>query len=153
MARVLKPPAPLDLDGRTPAVFLAGSIDMGKAEDWQVQVQEALRDVDVILLNPRRETWDVTWAQSISNPTFREQVEWELAGLEQASLVAMYFSPSTRAPITLLELGLTARSGKLVVCCPDGYWRKGNVEIVCRRYGVPLLPNVAELVARIGQMV
>ena len=35
-----------------------------------------------------------------------------------------------RAPITLLELGLFARSGKLIVCCPDGYWRKGNIEVV-----------------------
>jgi hypothetical protein len=76
-------------------------------------------------------------------------VEWELAGLEQATVVAMYFAPSTKAPITLLELGLCARSGKLVVCCPDGYWRKGNVEVVCRRYGVPLLATLADLLAEV----
>ena len=48
----------------------------------------------------------------------------------------MYFDPETKSPITLLELGLYARSGKLVVCCPHGFWRRGNVDIVCDRYGV-----------------
>ena len=41
------------------------------------------------------------------------------------------------APISLLELGLLlgnpAKKGKVVVCCPKGYVRRGNVEIVCRR--------------------
>jgi hypothetical protein len=84
--------------------------------------------------------------QSASNPPFREQVEWELEGLERATVVAMYFAPGTRSPVTLLELGLFARSGKLLVCCPEGFWRKGNVEVVCARYGVPLVNELAELV-------
>jgi hypothetical protein len=149
MARVLKPPAPLLLDGCMPSVFLAGSIEMGQAENWQAQVEHALQDLDILLLNPRREEWDASWVQSIGNPQFREQVEWELAGLERASLVVMYFAPATQAPVTLLELGLCARGGRLVVCCPEGYWRRGNVEVVCHRYGVPLLPSLAELVAEV----
>lgn len=149
MVRVLKPPVPVQLDGRTPSIFLAGSIEMGQAEDWQVRLARALADLDVTLLNPRRDEWDASWEQSIGNPLFREQVEWELAGLEQSSLVAMYFAPATRAPVTLLELGLCARSGKLLVCCPEGYWRRGNVEVVCARYGVPLLPSQEELGAAI----
>ena len=48
----------------------------------------------------------------------------------------MYFDPKTKSPISLLELGLFAKSGKLVVCCPDGFWKKGNVDIVCQRYKV-----------------
>ena len=130
---------------------------MGQAEDWQGAVTRSLSDLDVIVLNPRRDEWDASWVQSIDNAPFREQVEWELAGLEQASLVAMYFAPATKAPITMLELGLCARSGKLVVCCPDGYWRKGNVEVVCRRYGVPLLATQADLLAevrlRLGRLI
>ncbi len=146
MARVLKPPAPLPLDGRTPSVLLAGSIEMGQAADWQAEVERGLHDLDVLLLNPRRDEWDASWVQSITDPQFREQVEWELAGLEQASVVAMYFAPATKAPVTLLEMGLTARSGRLVVCCPEGYWRRGNVEVVCRRYGVPLVAGLSDLV-------
>jgi hypothetical protein len=127
-------------------VFLAGSIEMGAAEDWQAAVARGLADVEAVILNPRRDEWDASWVQSIDNPAFRGQVEWELAGLERASLVAMYFAPATRAPVTLLELGLCARGGRLVVGCPEGYWRRGNVEVVCRRYGVPLVPTLAELV-------
>ncbi|MDB5313116.1 MAG: hypothetical protein JWO38_7318 [Gemmataceae bacterium] len=146
MAQVLKPPVPLSFDDTVPSVFLAGSIEMGEAEDWQTHVGHGLRDLDVVILNPRRDEWDASWVQSIDNPPFREQVGWELEGLERASVVAMYFAPLTKAPVTLLELGLVARSGKLVVCCPDGFWRRGNVEVVCARYGVPLVGELAELV-------
>ena len=65
-------------------------------------------------------------------------VEWELDGLERADVIAMWFAPETKAPITLLELGLFARSGKVVVGCPNGFWRKGNVEVVCARFGCML---------------
>lgn len=133
MARILKPPSPLSLNDPTPSVFLAGSIEMGTAEDWQTQVQRSLSDLDVLILNPRRDEWDASWEQSINNPAFREQVEWELVGLERATVVAMYFAPATKAPVTLLELGLSARADRLLVCCPQGYWRRGNVEVVGRR--------------------
>ena len=132
-----------------PFVFLAGSIEMGKARDWQQEVFEALADTELVVLNPRRDDWDSSWEQRASNPQFREQVEWELAGLERADLIAMYLEPSTMAPISLLELGLHARGGKIVVCCPEGYWRRGNVEVVCARYGIALVDTLAELIAAI----
>ena len=148
MASVLKAPAPLDTTGRR-SLFLAGSIEMGRAEPWQDRVEAALADLDVLILNPRREDWDDRWQQSIHDARFREQVEWELAALERADLIAMYFAPDTRAPITLLEFGLFARSGKLVVCCPEGYWRKGNVEVVCAHFGAALLDDLSGLIAEV----
>jgi hypothetical protein len=134
------------LDAPTPSVFLAGSIEMGQGEDWQALVEQAFRDLDVIVLNPRRDAWDAGWEQSITHALFREQVEWELAGLEQATLVAMYFAPTTKAPITLLELGLRAAAGNVIVCCPDGYWRKGNVEIIRQRFGLPLVEKLDAMI-------
>ncbi|MBI2378461.1 MAG: nucleoside 2-deoxyribosyltransferase domain-containing protein [Deltaproteobacteria bacterium] len=136
--QVLKPPAPLELTPGIRTIFLAGSIEMGAATDWQTALSSSLAELDVCVLNPRRDEWDASWRQSIDEPRFRGQVEWELDGLERADVIAMWFAPDTRAPITLLELGLHARGGKLVVGCPDGFWRKGNVEIVCARFGVPL---------------
>jgi hypothetical protein len=146
MARIFKPPGVVDFIEGEPTVFLAGSIEMGRAEAWQAVIEKSLQDLPVTILNPRREEWDATWEQSIHNPQFREQVEWELNGLDQATIVAMYFAPTTQAPITLLELGLHARSRKLIVCCPVGYWRRGNVEVVCARYGLPLLTDLSQLV-------
>jgi hypothetical protein len=146
----IRPPEPLDFEAGKPSVFLAGSIEMGAAVDWQAQVTEALRDLDVLVLNPRRAAWDPSWPQSVDFAPFREQVEWELEAQERADLVAFYFAPETKAPITLLELGLGARR-RIVVCCPEGYWRKGNVDIVCRRYGVAQVPDLRALIAHIRQ--
>lgn len=106
-------------------------------------------DLDVVILNPRRDEWDNTWQQTVRDHRFRQQVEWELEAQELADVIALYFAPGTRAPIALLELGLFARSGKLVVCCPEGYWRKGNIEVVCARYQVPLVASLKELTAQV----
>lgn len=120
-------------------IFLAGSIEMGKAENWQERVANELSNIpNLTILNPRRDDWDSNWIQSIHEPQFREQVEWEIAAMELADLIFMYFAPDTKSPITLLELGLFARSDKLIVCCSDGFWRKGNIEVVCNIFGVPL---------------
>jgi Nucleoside 2-deoxyribosyltransferase like len=96
---------------------------------------------------PRREDWDGSWRQEAADPRFFEQVSWELDMLEAADIVVMYLAPGPRSPVSLLELGLCARSGKLRVCCPPGYWRQGNVEVVCLRYGIPLFAALEELIA------
>ena len=147
MFQVLKPPASLDAF-QTAAfkVFLAGSIEMGGAQDWQSTVSQSLQNENMTVLNPRRDEWDSTWKQTISNPKFRDQVEWELSALEIASMVAIYFEPSTKSPVTLLELGLFARSDKVVVCCSDGFWRKGNVEVVCAKFNVPMVDSLNDLI-------
>lgn len=129
------------------SIFLAGSIEMGVAVDWQGQIVSALAGEDILILNPRRDAWDSSWEQSIDNPKFREQVEWELDALDAADLIVMYFDPQTKSPITLLELGIHAAKNpeKLRVCCPQGYWRKGNVDITCARYGVSQVQTIDEL--------
>src|SRR5690606_2827295 len=110
----------------------------------QHEVENILKDHPVTLLNPRRDNWDPTWTQSISNPKFKEQVTWELNALEMSSSIIFYFDPNGKAPITLLELGLFASSNKIFVCCPDGFWRKGNVEIVCDRYNIKMYDSLEE---------
>jgi hypothetical protein len=123
---------------------------MGKATHWQKQLEDefAARE-DIVLYNPRRESWDSSWTQDISNAQFKEQVEWELNAMEAADLIIMYFAPETQAPVTLLEFGLFARTKKLIVCCPDGFWRKGNIDIVCLRYGVQQVNTIQEMVQSI----
>lgn len=130
-------------------VFLAGSIEMGAAENWQREIADALSDENVILFNPRRDNWDPSWDQSPSNSVFAEQVNWELDNLEAADIIFMYLSPGTKSPISLLELGLFARSSKLIVVCPDGFWRKGNVDIVCERHHIPVDSTIQEGIVRL----
>lgn len=120
-----------------PKVFLAGSIEEGVAEEWQDRAARLLSDADLVILNPRREEWDPSWVQAIENIEFKRQVEWELNGMDMADHIIFYFDPATRSPITLLELGIHAPSGKCLMVCPGGFWRKGNVDIVCERYALP----------------
>lgn len=128
-------------------IFLAGSIEMGKAKNWQEKVKEQIADMEIYgewsqkkeikILNPRRDDWDSSWEQSIHNSQFREQVEWELRAMEAADIILLWFEPDTKSPISLLELGLFANSEKMAVYCPEGFWRKGNVDVVCEKYGIP----------------
>ena len=39
-------------------VFLAGSIEMGKAEDWQSEMTKFFNELDWGVFNPRRDDWD-----------------------------------------------------------------------------------------------
>lgn len=149
-ALVVKAPQLARLKG-APSVFLAGSIDMGKAENWQERVTAALLHMPVTIFNPRRDDWDATWVQDISNPQFRQQVNWELNRLDEADLIAMYFDPNGPAPISLLELGAYADSEKMIVCCPAGYWRRGNVQIVCARYGIELFDSIDDFVPAVAK--
>lgn len=148
--RVIKPPHSIEHSSDERLVFLAGTIDMGSGVDWQSELQRELADLEhVVLLNPRRDAWDSSWRQSIDNEQFRGQVEWELDGLERASIVVMYFAPGSQSPISLLELGLQARVSheRVVVVCPEGFWRKGNVDIVCARWNIKQLESLAHLSA------
>lgn len=143
--KIVKAPREYDTDGVS-SVFLAGSIEMGKAENWQDRVTEALKDLNVLILNPRRDDWDSSWEQKKENKKFREQVEWELEALEVADVIVMYFDPKTMSPISLLELGIHSQSDKLIVYCPEGFWRKGNVDIVCEIYGIKQVNSFEELI-------
>ena len=136
----IKAPNNLEIVGTT--IFLAGSIEMGVAEDWQTKVANRFESNQVTLYNPRRDEWDSSWKQEQKESNFNEQVNWEMNNLEDCDIIFMYLDPNTKSPISLLELGLHAGSGKMIVVCPDGFWRKGNVEIVCTRFNIPLFNSL-----------
>lgn len=127
------------------AIFLAGSIQ-SVTPNWQTRVTTALSHLPITILNPLRPDWDSTWNEDVSDKRFYEQVHWEMDKREEADIVAVYFDPKTKAPITLLELGLSASSGNLIVVCPEGYWKRGNVQVICERYKIELLETVDELI-------
>jgi hypothetical protein len=149
--KVIKPRSE---DARHPSgnkkLFLAGSIDNGTAEDWQRAVEGKINDLAVTVYNPRRDDWNPDLKQDISEPEFAYQVNWELDNIAAADVIFVYFSPGGPAPITLMELGtMTASKAKVIVCCPDGYWRKGNVQVLCHRHGMPLFDNLEDAVSNL----
>jgi len=130
-------------------VFLAGSIEMGKAEHWQERFLSHFTEEDILFLNPRRDDWKPLPNRSAEDPDFRAQVEWEQKGLARADIIALYFDPETESPISLLELGEYAKSGKITVCCPPGFWKKGNIDLLCQENQIPESETLEALVAEV----
>jgi hypothetical protein len=118
-----------------PKVFLGGSIEMGKAKNWQEMAIEALDEC--IIFNPRRDDWDSSWEQIPSPDTqFGQQVEWEIRAQQNSDIIIYNFESDTQSPITLLELGFSFNlPAHKVVCCPKEYFRHGNVVITTNLLG------------------
>lgn len=135
------------IDQNTPTVFLAGTIDLGKSWNWQ---EKFIRDISghhAVVFNPRRETWEGT--PSEDNPDFTIQVGWELEMMERADIIAMYLAGDSASPVSLLEMGMWLRSGKLIVGCEPTFHRHGNVALTCARFGVPVVNGYTELLAAV----
>jgi len=144
-------------DPGSTTIFLAGSIAMGKVEDWQAEAEDKLgdySDAELTVFNPRRDDFDDTLEQTASNPTLNEQINWEIDSMEEADYILMYFHPDTYAPITLLELGLHVHNiVKVVVCCPNGFYRQANVEIVCKKYDIPFFRDLDDAIDKVRTFV
>lgn len=156
MSIVVKAPGVVPHSKTAPTVFLCGSIEMGAAVNWQAIVEEELKDLEVIICNPRRDDWDSSWEQKITNPQFSEQVNWELDNIELADIVIFNFDPATKSPVTLLELGKASELAlhtEVLVCCPEGFWRKGNVDILCARSGIKVYENLDEMITRLRKVI
>ncbi|KAF2266310.1 hypothetical protein CC78DRAFT_531708 [Lojkania enalia] len=134
------------------SLFLAGSIEMGAAITWQRHMAQFLHHLPLTICNPRRGHWDPDSRPQPSDANFRTQVEWELEALSNASVICFFFDVNTKSPVTMMELGLWAHSGKVIVCCGEGFWKGGNVKLVCERYGIPCVNDFAELVVEAKRM-
>jgi len=119
---------------------------MGKAVEWQKDFIAALSDKPIQFLNPRRDDWDSSWGQTMDDSNFVEQVQWELDSMEKSHMIVMVFDSNTLSPISMLELGLHAKEQKLMVVCPDGFWKKGNIDVTCEFYGINQFNTMDELI-------
>lgn len=136
----------------TKSLFLSGSSPTNPTQIlWQSRLASALASLPINILDPYRPDWDSTWIQDISFAPFKQQVTWELDMLEFADVVAVYLDPESKAPISLFELGLSIRAGKAIVACPEGYWRRGNVQVVAERFGVEFVENLEDLAAKVTE--
>lgn len=127
-----------------PWLFLGGSIEEGRAPNWQREVIGWLKPYPMTVLNPRRDEWDANASESL----LREQIEWELDAQESADLRVYVFAPNTLSPITLLELGAYHHKPTLVYVDRD-YRRALNVELLCQRLRVSYTNNWNEFEMRL----
>lgn len=123
-------------------IFLAGTIDMGNSVDWQHGFINWLKnnvDETYIVYNPRRDK-----GFDDDKKELDYQIKWELNHLEASDMIIMNFLGDSKSPVTLLELGLFSKSGKLTVCCEPEFYRYDNVKAVCDRYGVEMFNSLSE---------
>lgn len=74
--------------------------------------------------------------------------------MEKADLVFIYFASEGLSAVSMFEFGncltkLYSGTGTMLVCCEDGYARRGNVQIVCARHGIKLLETMENVVEEI----
>lgn len=133
------------------AVFLAGTIDNGKAEPWAHLIADEFKDQAINFFDPRRAIWDGSMEQRARNPVFRHQVEWETAHLEGCDIPFFNFVGGSLSPVTIGEINyvVASRANATVfrpmpiVVCPDDFWRKGNIELLCEAHDIIVHNDVA----------
>lgn len=140
--KIIKPNSPIQvIDGIS--IFLAGTIDNGKSINWQLEMEDILKDYNVTLLNPRRDNWNPSRAEMV------KQINWEMDNLDKCDVIFMNILEESLSPITLLELGLYANSGKMIVSCHEEFWRKINVDVVCDRFNIPRYDNFDDAITKL----
>lgn len=116
------------------SLFLAGSIALNTANDWQDELIKLLEPSSVAILNPRSQHW----VEPETADEFGDLVTWDWDAMMFADFVVVYFDGNTKSPIALLELGMLAiaKPNKVVVVCPDDFWRSKHVTVLCDRYDI-----------------
>lgn len=116
-------------------IFLAGTIDDGHSSDWQAEIIKACSDIEEVeFYNPRR----YDFPEHPKKEDVVNQIRWEQEYLDKADYIIMNILPGSKSPISLLELGLYAESGKIIVHCPESFYRYTNVEETCCKYAIYL---------------
>lgn len=127
------------------SVFLAGTIDNGNSLNWQDRtitelIKLGVKDLEVY--NPRREHWN----PNPSKEDMEYQIKWEQEHLDKANIIAMVLLDDSKSPISLLEIGLYAKTGKLIVFCTPNFYRWDNVRLTCKKYHIELIQDTHPLV-------
>lgn len=70
-----------------------------------------------------------------------------------ADAIVLCFDPNTLSPISMIEFGLHARNGKLIVYCPDGFWKKWNIDITSEFYNIKQVDSFESLKTEIKNII
>ena len=142
--QIIKPDSQSQYQIHDVSVFIAGTISNGAASDWAKKVEEYFEKKNISLYNPRRDSWIGSFEQRKSNEVFNIQVNWEIDNIKDVDAIFFYFESNSVSPITIGELYylcgmLECNEEKdIIVYCPDDFNKKGNIEIMCDKYNIPI---------------
>ena len=120
--------------------FLAGSIDYHSPNPWRKSIIKKAKS-SIHFFDPTRRDHD-----SLDNLEMQRHINWELMALELSDQIILNFLPDSKSPISMVELGLYARSGKLVVVCPIDFYQRRYIEVLCKTYNIKLFSNLNDLI-------
>lgn len=118
------------LDYTRHRVYLAGST---QGDNWQSTFINRMAGLDVDVFNPRSVCIDGLFG-------------WELDHLNIATVIALYFDPKDPSPSGLLTLGMFAKTDRLIVCCPNTFHKKADVDIICNREDIFVVDSLDALI-------
>ena len=64
-------------------------------------------------------------------------------------MITIYLYLGTISLISLMELGLFIKTKKMVICYPEGFYRRGNMQAVCDKYSGKLVETLDKLVKEV----
>jgi len=136
---------PAVLEGNEKSLFIAGGIS--GCDNWQEEFINSLKDTDLTILNPRRNSF-----KADNLDIEEEQISWEFNHLKKVSAVSFWFPKETLCPITLYELGKQSVLSKpLFIGVHPEYKRKRDIEIQTRliRPEIKIVYSLSDLVQQV----
>lgn len=127
-------------------LFLAGGIT--NCPNWQNEMIEKLKETNIIIFNPRRESYPIN-----EDSTSLKQIKWEYDYLKSADIISYWFSEGSINPISLYELGMwgNSRDKKIFIGVHPDYQRKEDVYIQTRlaRPDIKIVDSIDKLCKQI----
>ncbi|TYA78616.1 nucleoside 2-deoxyribosyltransferase domain-containing protein [Seonamhaeicola marinus] len=117
-------------------VFLAGSIDLNLDGNWREQVINLIGD-KVHFIDPT-----ISGHDAMNDLQMESHINWELDMLDLADKVFLNFLEESKSPISLVELGMYTRTSKLIVVCPNAFYKSRYIKTLCKKYKIPLFTTL-----------
>jgi len=142
-------PARYEPEGLALSLFIAGGIS--NCPWWQRDFVGMLEDTDLVLLNPRRDEYDMS-----NIDLEEEQIKWEHHHLALALGYAFWFPKETLCPITLFELGAVSagpRGRRIFIGTHPEYARKRDIkwQMLLRRPEIDVVDSLEELAGQVKE--
>ena len=118
------------------SIFLAGSMDFNSESNWRKRVINEFNK-DYNFFDPT-----ITNHDTLTNSQMEKHIQWELAALELSDKVLLNFLSVSESPISLIELGMYVKTTKLIVVCPDKFYKSRYIKTLCATYATPFFTDV-----------
>ncbi|SEC82566.1 Nucleoside 2-deoxyribosyltransferase like [Tenacibaculum sp. MAR_2009_124] len=117
-------------------VFLAGSLSIDKIDNWRNTLVNSY-STNFDFIDPTNDNYVL-----LNTSQMEKHINWELEGLELSDIIFMNLLPESKSPISMVELGLYAKSNKLIICCPEIFYQYRYIKTIAKKYNAALFTEL-----------